>query len=299
MTEEISTRCGYVAIVGRPNVGKSTLLNRLLKQKLSITSRKPQTTRHHILGVNTQKDTQIIYVDTPGLQINPERTLNRYMNREVTSVVGDVDVILFVIEAQRWNDQDDNVLKHLQHADAPVLLVINKIDKLTDRKQLLPLIEKCQTQRQYQGILPICARKGEGVDQIESIVMPLLPQGPFYFPEDQLTDRSERFLAAEMIREKLMRKLGDEVPYQLSVMIDEFKVEDKVLHINSTIWVERAGQKNIVIGKKGSVLKAVGEEARHDMQQMFGKKIFLTTWVKVKEKWSDNARSLQQMGFDV
>ncbi len=299
MNQETPTHCGYVAIVGRPNVGKSTLLNRLLKQKLSITSRKPQTTRHHILGVNTQDNTQVIYVDTPGLQINPGRTLNRYMNREVTSVVADVDLILFVIEAQRWDEQDDNVLKHLQNVKAPVLLVINKVDKLADRALLLPLMENLQTKMQYLGMVPICARRGEGVEQIESLAVPLMPEGPFYFPEDQLTDRSERFLAAEMIREKLMRKLGDEIPYQLSVMIDEFKMEDKVLHINSTIWVERAGQKNIVIGKKGSLLKAVGEEARHDMQEMFGKKIFLTTWVKVKEKWSDNARSLQQMGFDV
>ncbi len=299
MSDNQASRCGYVAIVGRPNVGKSTLLNRLLRQKLSITSRKPQTTRHHILGVDTRDQRQIIYVDTPGLQVNPDRTLNRYMNREVTSVVGDVDVILFVIEASHWNDKDENVLNHLADIKTPVILVLNKLDRLDEPGALLPLIETYQAQRDYQAIIPICARRGEGIEEIEEEVEALLPEGPFYFPEDQLTDRSERFLAAEMIREKLMRKLGDEVPYRLSVLIDDFKEKDGVLHVHSTIWVERAGQKNIVIGKKGSLLKAVGEEARRDMQQMFGKKIYLTTWVKVKEKWSENARALQQMGFDV
>lgn len=297
MTEQKSGRCGFVAIVGRPNVGKSTLLNHLIGQKISITSRKPQTTRHHILGVDTQGPDQIIYVDTPGLQDAPQRALNRYMNREVSACLGDVDIILFVVEASRWNDADHNVLDLLRRQKRPVVLVINKVDRLTNKQELLEYLGQRREDMDYHSIIPLSARSREDVTALRELLLPELPQAPHCFDADQLTDRNQRFLAAELVREKLMRLLGDELPYSTAVTIDDFSDNGKILHIHATIWVERPGQKAIVIGKQGQMLKKIGMQARQDMQELFAHKVNLQTWVKVKDKWSENARALQQFGY--
>lgn len=291
------TRCGAVAIIGRPNVGKSTYLNHSLGQKISITSRKPQTTRHQILGIKTLGDGQIVYVDTPGLQINPDRALNRGMNKAVILAVAEVDVIIFMIEAGKWTDVDEHALMLIKQSDVKIILVINKVDKLKDKSVLLPFIKRMSALHEFVEIIPVVARLGENIAVVEKAIIQLLPEGEHWFPDDQVTDRSVRFLAAEMIREKLTRKLGDELPYRLNVTIDQFKEDDVLVHIIATIWVERQGQKMIVIGNKGAGLKAIGEQARIDMEKMLNKKVFLETWVKVREKWSDDIRALTQFGL--
>ncbi len=290
--------CGMVAIVGRPNVGKSTLLNHLIRQKISITTRKPQTTRHQVLGISTQGLNQIIYVDTPGLQVKPKQGLNRHMNKAVTTAVSGVELILFVVEALQWRDTDAHVLQLLRDSGVPVILIVNKIDRVTDKSRLLPYISERSQEMAFQAIIPLCAMNNEDTDRLEAELIPLLPVGPLYFPEDQVTDRSSRFMAAELIREKLMRTLGDELPYSLGVSIEDFKEDGDMMAINAIIWVERVGQKNIVIGKKGANLKKIGEQARADMEDLFGQKVFLQTWVKVRDKWTENERALHQMGYD-
>ena len=291
------TRCGAVAIIGRPNVGKSTYLNHSLGQKISITSRKPQTTRHQILGIKTLGDGQIVYVDTPGLQINPDRALNRGMNKAVILAMAEVDVIIFMIEAGKWTDVDEHALMLIKQSDVKIILVINKVDKLKDKSVLLPFIKRMSALHEFVEIIPVVARLGENIAVVEKAIIQLLPEGEHWFPDDQVTDRSVRFLAAEMIREKLTRKLGDELPYRLNVTIDQFNEDDVLVHIIATIWVERQGQKMIVIGNKGAGLKAIGEQARIDMEKMLNKKVFLETWVKVREKWSDDIRALTQFGL--
>ena len=291
-------RTGYVSIIGRPNVGKSTLLNCLIEQKLSIVSRKPQTTRWNLLGIKTNEDSQIIFIDTPGLQKDPKLALNQYMNREVINTIGHIDIILLVVEALKWNELDDNVVNLLARApDAQLILVINKIDKVPDKNKLLTYIDKISKDIDFKAVVPVSASKNEGLDGLETSIKQYLPISPPLFPEDQITDRSERFFAAELIREKLMTRLSDELPYHLSITIDEFKEENNVLHIYASIWVERKGQKSIVIGKEGKVLKFVGKEARMDMEEMFEKKVNLKTWVKVKKKWTDSEQALKQFGY--
>ena len=291
-------KSGYVAIVGRPNVGKSTLLNRILGQKLCITSRRPQTTRHRILGINTLEDSQVIYVDTPGLHSDNKRAMNRYMNRAATSSMEDVDVILFVIEGLSWTTEDEHVLKRLKKdAKVPVLLIINKVDKLADKEQLLPQIEKLTSEFDFTDIVPISAQKGSNVKELEAEILRLVPEGEMIFPEDQITDRSSRFLAAELVREKLFRRLGQELPYALTVEIEQFDDEGKFYRVGAVIYVERSSQKGIVIGKQGKLLKEVGQEARIDMEKLCDCKIFLRLWVKVREGWSDNERMLQNLGY--
>jgi GTP-binding protein Era len=290
--------CGMVAIIGRPNVGKSTYLNHSLGQKISITSRKPQTTRHQILGIKTQDNAQIVYVDTPGLQTNPDSALNKGMNKEVIRAASEVEVILFLVEAGKWTEADQNVLELIKRSQLKTILVINKIDKVADKSQLLPFIAKIADQMDFVEIIPVVARLGKNIDTVETAIIKLLPESAAFFPEDQITDRSVRFLAAELIREKLTRKLGDELPYRLSVTIEQYKEEEGLVSIYATIWVEREGQKRIVIGKKGAVLKSVGEDARLEIEKMIEQKVFLQTWVKVKEKWSDNAKALQQFGLN-
>ncbi len=297
MPDNQNEQCGYVAIIGRPNVGKSTLLNRLIGQKISITSRKPQTTRYRILGIKTVERRQAIYVDTPGLQKSPRGTMNRYMNREVYSAIVGVDFIVHIIEALSWTEEDDYVISQLKTLSLPVILAINKIDKVKDKSELLPYLDKIRHTLDYKEIFPISARKGDNVKALDQCILSQLPRGPLCYPVDQLTDRSERFFAAEIIREKLMRMLGAEVPYHLSVVIDQFTRQKGVLQIMATIWVERPGQKQIVIGKNGSVLKEAGKQARKDMERMFGSKVFLRTWVKIKERWSDDMRALQELGY--
>lgn len=293
----VETRCGYVAIIGRPNVGKSTLMNHLLGQKLSITSRKPQTTRHQLLGIKTVGDTQLIFVDTPGLHQGQSSALNRYLNRAALSSLTGVDIVVWLLEAQKWTTEDTKVLEAVQQSQVPVILAINKVDKLADKTQLLPFLEQQAQRHTFLGIFPISALKGTNLDQLEQTLCQHLPQSQWFFAPDQLTDRSERFLAAEIVREKLVRRLGDELPYRLSVQIEHFKEEDTLTHIAAMIWVERASQKGIVIGKQGSMLKSIGEAARHDLEQVLGRKIYLQLWVKVKEGWYDDERALRQLGY--
>jgi len=288
---------GFVAIVGRPNVGKSTLMNRILGQKISITSRKPQTTRHRILGIKTVEQSQAIYVDTPGLHLNAKKAMNRYMNKAVTTTLDDVDLILFVIEAGQWTDEDDNVLARLKNVNVPVMLVVNKIDQLEDKEVLLPLMQSLASKMSFVEIVPLSAQNGSNVEELERTVVRYLPEAEPMFPSDQITDRSERFLAAEIVREKLMRELGQELPYAVTVEIEQFKEEEGLLRISALIWVERDSQKRIVIGKKGEQLKEIGRQARIDMERLYGEKVFLQLWVKVKEGWSDNERLLNTLGY--
>lgn len=290
-------RSGYVAIVGRPNVGKSTLMNRILGQKISITSNKPQTTRHRILGIKTTESFQAVYVDTPGLHLNAKKAMNRYMNRAASSSLADVDMILFVIEAEKWTDEDESVLQKLQSQSIPVVLVVNKIDYLKDKEQLLPLLQQLSSKMDFFAVMPLSALKGQNVESLEKEVLRVLPESPPIYPEEYVTDRSERFLAAEIIREKLMRSMGQELPYSTAVEIEQFKNDNGLLRINALIWVERDSQKKIVIGKGGEQLKAIGKQARLDMEKLFDAKVFLQLWVKVKEGWSDNERILNSLGY--
>ena len=289
--------CGLVAIVGRPNVGKSTLLNRVLGQKVSITSRKPQTTRYAILGIKTSGNDQAVYVDTPGLRGAEGRALNRALNRAACGAIDEVHVLVFLIEALRWTDADQYVLARIRHRCQPVILAINKVDRVGDKRLLLPFLDQVGGLMEFAEVIPVSSAKGDNIAALEEAVLHLLPEGVHVFPDDQLTDRSERFFAAELIREKLLRILGAEVPHRLSVVIDEFECAPDLDRICATIWVERRGQKRIVIGQGGAVLKRVGEEARLDMERMFGRRVFLRTWVKVKEHWSDDVRSLQRLGL--
>lgn len=291
-------RCGYVAIVGRPNVGKSTLLNHILGQKLSITSRKPQTTRHRILGIVTRENTQTVYVDTPGIHGEERKAINRYMNRAATSALKDVDLVLFVVDGLKWSPDDDLVVEKVKASGLPVMLIINKVDEVDDKEALLPRIQELTALHGFVEVVPVSALRGHNVGRLQELVAERLPVSPPFFPEDQITDRSSRFLAAEIVREKIMRQLGDEVPYELTVEIEEFKQEGKLRRISALILVEREGQKAIVIGEGGQRLKRIGMEARQDMEKLFNAKIMLSLWVKVKGGWSDDERALKSLGYD-
>ena len=290
-------RCGYVALVGRPNVGKSTLMNRILGQKLSIVTAKPQTTRQRIAGIKTTQQGQVIYIDTPGIHLAAQSALNRYMNRIAQASFHEVDLILFLIEAGRWTKQDEHVARSLKSVSAPVLLVVNKIDLVPEKSRLLQFLEHEVKTDRFSEVFLISAKSGNGVNVLEQKAMQGLPFSRPFYDEDQFTDRSERFLAAELIREQLMLRLHQELPYSLTVEIEEFKREDRLLRIGAIVWVERKGQKQIVIGKGGDVLKFVGTQARHALQELFDEKIFLRLWVKVSHDWSDNERALRQFGY--
>ena len=294
---DLNYRCGYVALVGRPNVGKSTLMNRILGQKLSIVTAKPQTTRQRIAGIKTTPQGQVIYIDTPGIHLAAQSALNRYMNRIARASFHEVDLILLLIEAGRWTKQDEHVARALQSVSAPVLLVVNKIDLVAEKSRLLQFLEKEVKTDRFSEVFLISAKSGNGVNVLEEKVMQGLPFSRPFYDEDQFTDRSERFLAAELIREQLMLRLHQELPYSLTVEIEEFKRNDGLLRIGAIVWVERKGQKQIVIGKGGDVLKFVGTQARHALQQLFDEKIFLRLWVKVSRDWSDNERALRQFGY--
>lgn len=293
----MTKRAGYVALLGRPNVGKSTLLNRLLRQKISITSPKPQTTRHAILGIQTLADTQIIYVDTPGMHLNAQRAINRYMNRTACDVLSYVDVAVFLVEALRWTSEDDEVLNRLGAFHGPILLVVNKVDRASPKEKLLPFIERLSGRRAFAEVVPISAKTGDNVTTLEGVISALLPDSEFLFAEDQITTASQRFMAAELVREKLTRCLRQELPYALTVDIETFAEQGSLLHIGAIIWVERPGQKGIIIGNKGATLKEVGRQAREDMEKQFGCKVFLETWVKVREGWSNNENALHSFGY--
>lgn len=290
-------RCGYIALVGRPNVGKSTLLNRILGQKISITSRRPQTTRHRVLGIKSQPAAQLIYVDTPGIHDFSGRAMNRHMNRTASSVLQDVDVVVFLVDGLHWTADDDLVLKKLGQITSPVILAVNKIDLLGNREELLPRLQALSEKYRFLHIIPISAGKGDNVEELEAAIERLLPLAPPLFPEDQVTDRSVRFLAAELVREKLFRKLGKELPYGLTVEIEQFKSDTNITHIHALIWVERKSQKYIVIGKQGRMLKEVGIEARRDIEVLIDGKVNLKLWVKVKEGWADDERALHSLGY--
>lgn len=291
-------RCGLVALVGRPNVGKSTILNRIIGQKISITSRRPQTTRHRILGIKTDEHSQIIFVDTPGLHTRQPRAMNRYLNRAASDSLRDVDVVIFVVEGTRWLKDDDWVVEKLRRLKVPVILAVNKTDRINNRQTLLPQLEMLAKKMNFSDLIPVSARVGDNLDMLERAVVRCLPASPPYYPDDQVTDRSERFLAAELVREKLFRRLGEELPYGLTVEIERFKEERNVLHIHALIWVEKSSQKPIVIGRKGERLKQIGRDARIDMEKMFGHKVFLQLWVKIKEGWADDDRALRSLGYD-
>lgn len=288
---------GYVAIVGRPNVGKSTLLNRILGQKVSIVTAKPQTTRQRIAGIKTTDKGQVVYVDTPGIHHTAKRALNRYMNRVAKASFRDVDLVMFLVEADKWTRQDEFVAKALGRTNVPVTLVLNKIDEVPDKASLLASVQQHSKGQDYDSILMISAKNGSGVDELERRVMQKLPFSRPFYDEDQFTDRSERFLAAEMIREQLTIRLHQELPYALTVQIEEFKRDKDLLTIGAIIWVERDSQKQITIGKKGIVLKQVGSKARIVLEELFAEKIFLRLWVKVSRDWSDSDKLIERFGY--
>ncbi|MGI1677361.1 MAG: GTPase Era [Cellvibrionaceae bacterium] len=292
------SRCGYVAIVGRPNVGKSTLLNHILGQKLSITSRKPQTTRHNVLGIKTEGDIQAIYVDTPGQHSGQKKAINRYMNKVAVSAMLDVDVVVFVVDKMIWTEQDDQVAEALAHSKSPVILAINKIDQLPKKEDLLPHLKGLSEKLSVAEVVPLSALKNDNLDRLETLIASYLPKQQHLFDEDQITDRSVKFLTAEIIREKITRQLGDELPYQAAVEIEEFKDKENVTQISAVILIERKGQKNIIIGDGGSRLKLIGQEARIEIENLIDRKVMLKLWVKVKSGWSDDERALRSLGFD-
>jgi len=296
-TETTNFRCGYAAIVGRPNVGKSTLMNRILGQKVSITSRKPQTTRHRILGIKTTDEYQTMFVDTPGLHGGAKKAMNRYLNQAAATALKDVDVVLFVVAGNKWTDDDQQVLERLKFANAPVILVVNQVDRL-EHDALLPCLDKLSKLMEFHAIIPVSAKTGENVAGLEDEVVKLLPYSEPFFPDDQITDRSMRFIAAEIVREKLTRQLGQELPYDLTVEIESYEVKEGQVNIAALIWVARSGQKRIVIGQKGAGLKKVGEQARKDLEEMLEQKVFLHLWVKVKEGWSADERALRSLGYN-
>ena len=290
-------RSGYIAIVGRPNVGKSTLLNKLIGEKISIVSRKAQTTRHRITGILTTDDSQFVFVDTPGFQTKYSNALNRAMNRGVTQTLSDVDVVVFVIEAGRYDVKDKAVVRLLPK-DRPVILVVNKTDLLKDRTALLPFLAEVAADHDYVAIIPVSAAKGRQTEDLLSEAKKHLPNDGLMFPEDDLTDKSERFLASEYIREKVFRLLGDELPYATAVEIEKFETEGDLRRIFAAIVVDREGHKAIVIGKGGELLKRIASEARQDMERLFGGKVYLEIWVKVKSGWNDDERLLKSLGYE-
>jgi GTP-binding protein Era len=273
-------------------------LNHLLGQKISITSRKPQTTRHQVLGIKTDRQYQIIFVDTPGLHSDADKAINRYMNRAASSAIRDVDVIVFVVDRTAWTAEDQMVLEQVQRSGLPVILAINKVDLLADKSQLLPHLQRLAEKADFAAVMPLSALQQHNVEQLEQEILQFLPESEHFFPEDQITDRSQRFLAAEIVREKIMRQLGEELPYAVTVEIEEFSQDESVLHISAVILVERKGQKKILIGEKGSRLRSIGTDARVDMERLFASKVMLRLWVKVKSGWPDDERALRSLGYD-
>ncbi len=289
-------RCGTVAIVGRPNVGKSTLLNHILGMKLAITSRKAQTTRHRLLGIHTTEDTQYLFVDTPGFQQKHLNALNRGLNRTVTQVLSDVDVVLFVVEPKQLSEADEKVLQLLSKKTT-TLLVVNKVDLMDRTNDLLPLIEELQTSFSFAEIVPVSAKKSENIDRLLAAIRAHLPAQPPIYDEDELTDKNERFLASELLREKVFRLLGDEIPYSVAVEVEKFEIQGRLRRIFCAIIVDKETQKPMIIGRKGEKLKRISTEARQDMEKLFGGKVYLETWVKVRSGWADDARALKSLGY--
>jgi GTP-binding protein Era len=294
---EQANHCGYAALIGRPNVGKSTLLNRLIGVKLAITSHKPQTTRHSILGIKTLARGQVIYVDTPGIHARGEQAMNRYLNRTATSVLADVDVLVLVVEALRWSQEDAKVLQLLEGRTTPVILAVNKADLVKPKQALLPFLEQTARRFPFIEVVPVSAKQGLNVETLEALVLQALPAGENFYPADQLTDRPERFFAAEMLREQLTRRYAKELPYAVSVEIERFEQLKERYQIGAVIWVEKPGQKAILIGKHGQALKQAATEARKSMEAFFDRKVHLSVWVKVKKSWSSDESALVRLGY--
>lgn len=292
-----SYRFGYVAIIGRPNVGKSTLMNRILGQKISIVTAKPQTTRQRIMGIRTTAEGQVVYLDTPGIHRSAGRALNRYMNRVARATFRDVDLALLLVEAEHWTSADAAILNSLRSAEVPLIVVINKIDTLADRSRLLDFVANHIVPEQLEEVMMISATQGDGVGDLEARVLEKLPFSRPFYDEDQITDRSERFLASELIREALTERLHQELPYALAVEIEQFRREGGMLRVAAIIWVERSSQKQIVIGKGGQALKQIGSRARRSMEELFEEKVFLQTWVKISKDWTRSERSLERFGY--
>ncbi len=290
-------RCGYVAIVGRPNVGKSTLLNHLLGMKLAITSRKPQTTRHNLLGVDTRDSAQAIYVDTPGIHDQLTRHINRVMVRSATSMLKDVDLIAMLVEHNRWTEEDDLVLRHVKQSGVPAIAVLNKIDLMKERSELLPAIERLSEHNLFREFVPVSALKGEGLESLREVVSSYLPEQPHLFPPDQITDQSTRFLVSEIVREKIMRRLGDELPHRTTVTIEAYDERPHITEIRAVVFVERDGQKRILIGHEGQMLKSIGQDARKDIEALVEGKVMLHLCVKVRKGWTNDINQLRRFGL--
>ncbi len=290
--------CGYIALVGRPNVGKSTLLNRILDHKISITSRKPQTTRHSIIGVRTDGPYQTVYVDTPGIHLGSKKMMNKMMNKTAIRVLNDVDVIVFVTEGALWHDDDDYVLTLIQEAKVPCIWVLNKVDHITDKKNLLPWIEAISQRHTFAAVVPLSARTGLQTEILHHKIEEYLPESPHLFPDNQLTDRPLKFLCAEIVREKIFRYCGQELPYATTVELESFKDTPELVRIAALIWVDKESHKRMIIGDKGEKLKEMATQARVDMEKLLEKKVFLQCWCKVKTGWSDNERTLQALGYE-
>ena len=290
-------KCGYVALIGRPNVGKSTLMNHMLGQKISITSRKPQTTRHRILGIKTTESGQIVFMDTPGMHQVEKKALNRYLNKTADITMSGVDVIVWLIDGFSWHEYEEKILSKLGNVGLPVILAVNKVDKVKNKEDMLAFLQQAQQRFPFQAILPISALKNTHLDELENCILETFSESELIYPEDQVTDRSMRFMAAEIVREKLTRRLGDELPYALTVEIERYEELKNITKIYAIIWVERSTQKNIVIGKQGEMLKKIGTDARLDIEKLIEQKVYLQCWVKVKKGWSNNERALQSLGF--
>lgn len=295
--DETGTYCGFIAIVGRPNVGKSTLMNRLIQQKISITSRKPQTTRHRILGIHTEVPYQWIYVDTPGITLKQERNLNKLMNKTAQNAFVDVDAIVFVVDSTHWTEADAWILSKIKYAKAPCFLVINKADKIKDKSVLLPLLDTMQSKYTFQAMIPLSAKTGNRVEILQETLKVCLPKSPYLFDPEQVTDRNLRFICAELLREKIFRLCGDELPYATNVFIESYQEDNKLVRIHAMIWVDKENHKRMIIGEQGQKLKEIATTARLDMEQSIGKPVFLKCWCKVKSGWSDNNKLLQQLGY--
>ena len=294
----VNTRAGYVAIVGRPNVGKSTLMNALIEQKVSITSRKPQTTRHHILGIKTLSETQILFVDTLfGIHSNQKRAINRYMNRAAQSVIADVDVTVMLVDRHIFTADDEMILERIQKSGCHLILAINKVDRIRQQQEILPIIAALKERVGNRNIVPISASRKENLDALLGVIESSLPASPFYFSPEEVTDRSEKFLVAELVREKLMRQFGEELPYATTIQLERFEAQAKVIQIDATIFVERMGQRAILIGAGGNKLKRVGIDARRDIEKLLDHQVMLRLWVKVKRGWSDDERALRSLGY--
>ena len=289
--------CGYVAVIGKPNVGKSTLINQIVGEKVSIVTSKPQTTRHQILAIHTSAKGQILFIDTPGMHVGHKKALNKYMNKTAAAAVLDVDLILFLVESLKWSPDDEQAFKSLKHTKTPVILVINKADLIKKKEKLLPFANKIFQNFDFKEIFYISASKGKGVSDLEDKIYQMLPETANYYSDEQLTDKSTKYLVSELIREQLMLRLHQELPYSLTVEVESYKDKGSIIHIHALIWVERDMQKNMVIGKRGDTLKQVGIQARKEIQDLVSKKVHLKMWVKVKSSWADNDRLLQQLGY--